>query len=83
MFIEHAIKAHLEQMSPHVRERQTAKLLEAALRELEDRKVRFIFAMPNNSQRLIAQGSDLYKTGDLKLVWVNEGDLIVTGAESS
>lgn len=83
MLVEQAIKKHLDQLAPHIRERESAKLLEAALKELKDRRVRFTFAMPTPDQCAEARMSNLYQHGDMKLVWINEGDLILSGNESS
>ena len=49
---------------------------------MTERKVRYI---PVNTVHLDqldhAKASDLYKVGDMVLVWVNEGDLIASGVQ--
>jgi hypothetical protein len=39
--------------------------------------MRFLPAFPTDDQRKAAQRSALYGQGDMRLVWVNEGDLAI------
>jgi len=41
------------------------------------RPMRFLPAFPTDDQRKAAQRSALYGQGDMRLVWVNEGDLAI------